>query len=69
MNDGCDAPDELDTANRFLVGKLGDKLRVLALFNRPLTQAEALNLAAWLVTLSGVDRVEFFRLLDAVQNA
>lgn len=65
----CDAINEPDTANRFLVGATVDgKIRVMALFNRPLSAADALNLAAYLVALSGAERGEFLHLLDAIEG-
>lgn len=61
---------ELDTSNRFLVGGLqtasGQRLRVMALFNQPLSHDDALNLAAWLVALTG-EREKFLTLLDAIE--
>ena len=35
---------------------------------RPLSPGEALNLAAWLVAVSGRPRAEFLELLDAIER-
>jgi hypothetical protein len=59
----------MDTANKFLVGALGDKIiiqgggKVLA----PLSKEDALLLAAWLVALAALNPAKDFQpILDAV---
>lgn len=71
-----------DVINKFLVGDQGGKVMILNLPLQarptapgqfewphvgPLERDEALNLAAWLVAITAVDRAEFLRLLDAVE--
>ncbi len=56
---------DIDTSNRFFVGTQGDRVFVLAPPTRPMERHEALNLAAWLVALSG-GRDEFPAVLEAV---
>lgn len=57
---------EWDTANRFIVGVIADDLAIM-LWQKRLTKADALNLAAWLVVLAD-DADEFPAYLAAVKN-
>ena len=58
------AEGEIDTFNRFAVGARGDLIQIMMPVNRPLSQSEALNLAAWIVAIAGPD--EFREVLDAI---
>lgn len=58
---------ELDASNKFMVGVQGDNVIIMRRFNI-LTKADALNLAAWLVTLAN-DNDEFGLMIEKVQNA
>lgn len=63
--------DKIEVANKFLVGAAGGPAGgrlVSVMLRREFTRADALNLAAWLVVLSGVEREAFDRLLDRVCN-
>jgi hypothetical protein len=60
--------NEIDTMNKFLVSVRGDHIVVLNPPRMPITNADALNLAAWLVVLVGADREEFESVLRAVMN-
>lgn len=60
--------DPFDTANRFMVGGLGDGFIIMRPPTGKLTKAEALNLAAYLVALAEEDAGEFQQVLDAVQG-
>jgi hypothetical protein len=63
----------VETGNKFIVGaNTAGELRINAFAIEPLratklTKADAINLAAWLVALSG-DEGEFRELLEAVKN-
>jgi len=61
---------ELDTLNHFGVGSTGDRLVILLApaRNRALTNTEALNLAAWLLAMTGAPRAEFLALVEAIEN-
>jgi len=83
MKNDQDTQKGPDTLNSFMVGMLEDTITVLALTPRRLSRAEALNLAAWLLSLADVPDVTlyssadhpalisetFLELLHAVQNA
>jgi hypothetical protein len=61
---------EIDKVNRFLVGVQGDQIRVMIpVHNAPLTKAEAINLAAYLVALADPAGEKFPALLRAVKDA
>lgn len=55
-----------ETANIFLVGVKGERIAIQH-FKREMTKLEALNLAAYLVTLAD-DKKEFANILEQVQN-
>ena len=56
--------------NKFLVGAQGDRIVVgLALRAARMTKEDALNLAAWLVTMSTTDvENDFLPLVKEIQN-
>lgn len=56
----------MDTTNDFAVSTMGEKIIIMRL-NAVLTKAEALRMAAWLVSLAD-DKNQFNEVLDAVQN-
>jgi hypothetical protein len=58
---------KIDTTNKFVVCVKRDHVAIL---NPPtfMTKEEALNLAAYLVTLSFASREEFLAVLDAVES-
>lgn len=58
--------DQVDTFNHYRVGRQGERVVILH-FHAAISKSEALNLAAWLVTVVGDDE-EFARVLQAVQN-
>ena len=61
----------IDTTNRFAVSAFGDGVAILnpPAAGEPLTRADALNLAAWLVALADPLEDEFAAVLEAVENA
>ncbi len=60
--------EQIDTQNKFMVGINGNDIVIMRLAQARLSQADALNLAAWLVALADHgDR--FDKLLQAVENA
>ena len=64
----------IDTANHFMVVANGGSLAILNPPKRPVTPREALNLAAWLVSMAhavepDLSEQEFQRTLAAIQNA
>jgi len=60
--------NEIDTANKFMVGVRGDHIVVLNPPREPITNADALNLAAYIVSCVGDDEL-WESTLAAVQNA
>jgi hypothetical protein len=58
--------DTVDTANRLGVGLMGDTIVVLRAYQR-LGIQDAINLAAYLVVLSGITREDFERLRSAIE--
>ena len=58
--------DPLDTFNRCGVGRRGDRVVILR-FRAEMSTREAVNLAAWLMALTGEDD-EFTRVLQAARN-
>lgn len=62
--------DGIDTFNKFLVGMRAQEPNIL--IQRPvlgpITKADALNLAAYLVSLADPDGERFAKVLKAVQN-
>jgi hypothetical protein len=59
----------MDTSsNQFQVGRCADRVVIAAPELRPLTQEEALNLAAWLVALSDPDGSKFQVVLDEIRG-
>lgn len=61
-----DPTSPIDTTNLYLVGRVGDKIRVSRNTQLPMTRAEALNLAAWLVTLADPEGKQFPAVLKAI---
>jgi len=61
-------PRELDTSNWFFVARGGDRI-FLATVPDVLERDEALNLAAWLVSLADPRDETFPRLLAAIRNS
>ncbi len=59
--------EEIDTFNRFMVGVQGNKIVILA-WQRWLSKAEALNLAASLVSLADPGGEEFAKIFEAIKN-
>lgn len=59
---------ELDASNKYMVGVKGDEIVILNPNCRILSKQQALNLAAWLVTLAD-DNDEFGLMIEKVQNA
>lgn len=62
-----DEQPAIDTTNKFLAGVRGDRVVFLRPVPQHLTRADALLLAAYLVSLVGDDD-EWQRVLTAVQN-
>lgn len=59
----------MDTFNKFMVGAQGDKITLLNIRGPSyLSKDEALNLAAWLVSLADPGGEKFTDMLSAVQN-
>ena len=61
---------DIDTMNHYFVGSTGDRLRIMNLpgLAQGLEKDKALNLAAYLVSMSGATREEFEAVLDAIEN-
>lgn len=59
--------NEIDGSNKFGVGVHGDHI-IVVLAPHKISKADALNLAAWLVTLAD-DNDEFGLVIEKVQNA
>jgi len=61
---------EIDTANKYMVGAQGNGFRILVpVHNQFLPLEDAVNLAAWLVAVSGVSDEEFREVVEKVRNA
>ena len=58
---------EVDASNRFLVGMQGEEIVIFAV-GRRLSHDDALNLAAWIVTLADPLGEEFAEVLKAVRR-
>jgi hypothetical protein len=59
----------MDTFNKFAVGVQGDKITIFNIVGPArISNDEALNLAAWLVSLADPDGEKFTDMLSAVQN-
>jgi hypothetical protein len=61
----------IETMNKFAVSAYGGGIVVLGsgpVLRGPVSKADALNLAAWLVAMSGAQREEFEAVLDAVES-
>jgi hypothetical protein len=59
----------MDTFNKFMVGVQADKVVILNIVGPSyLSKDEALNLAAWLVSLADPGGEKFTDMLSAVQN-
>jgi hypothetical protein len=58
----------LDSSNQLGVGKQGNNIVILASPMRPLPEDEALNMAAWIVALTGRE-TEFAALLEEIKNS
>ena len=59
--------DEIETFNKFMVISEGDRLAIIRPPLGRFTQADARNLAAWLVALSGGEE-KFAPVLEAVES-
>lgn len=61
---------DFSARNRFMVGRVAADMTIInpPASNEVLTKAEAVNLACWLLTLSGVDRSELVHALVAVES-
>jgi hypothetical protein len=59
--------EPINTSNDFLVGAIGDRLQ-MTLVPGPMTKAEALRLAAWLVVLADPLDEQWPAVKDAVRN-
>lgn len=53
--------------NKFFVGCSGDDLTIMA-WMKKLSKEDAINLAAWLVALSGTSKEKFAAKVDEVNN-
>lgn len=60
-------PEEIDTLNKFVVGRLGNDLVIMRPHSR-LSDADALLLAAYLVALAEGGREAFDKVYKAVCN-
>lgn len=61
---------DVDTTNKFVVSVLGNgSVVILAPPRGPLSQDDALLLAAYLVALAAAPRERFLEILHAVENA
>jgi hypothetical protein len=60
--------DEINTANKFFVASQGDKLIIMNPPRGPMSDDDALLLAAYLVSMASSPTHEFDAVLDAVQN-
>ena len=60
-------PETIDTTNTFLVSLTGERVHILNPPRGPMSQQDALALAAWLVALSLASREDFLCVLDAVE--
>lgn len=63
--------NEIDTANKFFVGLGGagfDRITFVVPLPREFSRKDALNLAAWIVTLAESEEGEFDKLLKAIKN-
>ena len=65
--------EEIDTSNHYFVGVRGNMVTSLIL-RQEFTQEQAFNLAAYLVTMAGMEAPDggtehFLKVLAAVQNA
>lgn len=61
--------DDIDTTNKFMVGVRVDKIIIMMPPRRELSKADALNLAAWLVTLADDEPPhKFLSIVEAIQN-
>jgi len=61
-------PTTVDATNKFFVGSRADGVMILRQPVGPLSQADALNLAAWLVALADPSEDEFPAMLAAVRS-
>lgn len=59
---------EIDTTNKFMVGRKGEDVVLLNPPRGPISQDDAIMLAAWLVALSTDSSIEFGDALDAVSS-
>lgn len=59
---------EIDTANKYLVGKRAGDIVILNPPRREMSKADALMFAAWIVALAEDKEGEFQTILDAVQS-
>ena len=60
---------EIDTANKFLVAHQGEKLIIMNPPRGPISDDDALLLAAYLVSMACAPTHEFDAVLEAVQSA
>ena len=60
-------PEDIDTMNKFMVAVRGEQVLLLRPPLAPMTKADALNLAAWLVAIAD-DEDTFDAVLAAVKN-
>lgn len=58
----------MDTTNKHLVGVQGDNIIILRPPRGPISKADALMIAAWIVTLADDDDTEFSKALEAVRS-
>lgn len=61
--------EEIETHNRSMVGKVGEGFVIMRPPRGVFSKEVALNLAAYIVILSGVTRQEFGLILDLIENA
>lgn len=55
--------------NKFMVGAQGENLRIMRQPIGALTKEEALNLAAWLMVLSGASHSERLNAIEQVEQS
>jgi len=58
----------VDTSNEFEVVAGGETVRILNPPTRPITKAESLRLAAWLVVMSRASADELCRMIDKIKT-
>lgn len=60
--------EEIDTLNKFMVGKVAGKVTIGRAPQGPLSKADAMNLAAWIVALGDNDGMSFDATREAIES-